>query len=314
MGVSDEEIEDLDFEQDPDESQEEPQTKPRVIPKTRKHLTGVELEARFDAWTSHQRDRLQARSADDNARVIRRLLIIVMLALVVATMVFSTISGDDFSHQRADNAEKILSLTSQKNEARVDPQDVTSPEQIASLTESASDTAGDVAAEQQRFAALYRKASTSKDPQNGAPNKAMLAIAAHRKDLADYFDPRSYQADEDEQYRWSTAYSFDGATEIDPRFAWYVRYDGDEAASAKAYKWSVETVTPLVDSKAGVPTVTTARVVWMCRDSKTDDVLAWASADYTESADDKGAFDDLSVSVTKTGAKYAQPDADKDGE
>jgi hypothetical protein len=131
----------------------------------------------------------------------------------------------------------------------------------------------------------------------------MLAVAEHRRALAPYFSPKSYLVDDAEAYRWSTVDSFDAGTEIDPRYAWYVRYDGQTADDPGTYRWKLETVLPdLKRSSAAVPT-DSARVVWLCRDTATGEVLAWANGHYRYDGK-TGVFDELEVVVTVAGAQY----------
>ena len=92
---------------------------------------------------------------------------------------------------------------------------------------------------------------------------------------------------------------------IDPRFPWYVRYEGLKASSPGAYAWSVESVMPDLATQDATGTTRTARVIWLCRDTAGGQVLAWANAAY--SYDGKaGTFADLKVVVTAAGAEHQQ--------
>lgn len=53
-------------------------------------------------------------------------------------------------------------------------------------------------------------------------------------------------------------------------------------------------------------TADTATAVWLCRDTGTGEVLAWASAGYTYDGT-RGLFSKLGVVVTAAGAAHEHP-------
>ncbi|MFB7917089.1 hypothetical protein [Streptomyces sp. NPDC056061] len=276
----------------------------RAVPQTRRRLTGVELEARFDDW----RTRREARTPEDGARVLRRGLGALMGTGIAALVITSALTGNSFATARAGNDVRITALEKQVAEAEAESGETDAAERMAKLSDAAAAAAGEVAVAQHAYAKLHHDSSMQPDTGNGAPNEAMLATAEHRRDLAPHFSKSSYLAGDEDAYTWQNVLPFDADSEIDPRFAWYVRYDGGKASAPDTYTWEVGAVTPDLDSGQALRTGTTdrARAVWLCRDTKTGDVLAWADANYIYDGT-KGVFDDLAVVVTAAGAVHQHP-------
>lgn len=183
---------------------------------------------------------------------------------------------------------------------------------LSKLTEKAAADAKKVATGEQTFATLYHQASVQPSPNNGTPNKAMLEIIKHRRDMATLFSRESFLASDKEAYSTSSLTPFDATTEIDPRHAWYIRYDGPNAAAPSTYAWKVETVMPDLSVKDTSGVTNQAEVVWLCRDTKSGEVLAWASARYVHNGT-MGTFDHLARVVTATGAQHENPAIKTDG-
>ncbi|MFI9629330.1 hypothetical protein [Streptomyces sp. NPDC052042] len=272
-----------------------------TVPQARRKLTGAELEARFDSW----RARRDERAPEDGARTLRRGLGAVMGAGIVALVVVSALTGNSFGTDRAGNDARITALEKEVSQAQAVSEETDMSGRMTALTHAAAADAGQVAAAQQVYAQLHHDATTQPDTGNGAPNKAMLATAEHRRDLAPHFSERSYLADDDTAYVWQNVNPF-GPDRIDPRFPWYVRYDGDKASTPDAYTWKTETVMPDLDFRDVPDRTDRARVVWLCRDTETGDALAWASAVYAYDGT-KGVFDDLALVVTAAGAAHQHP-------
>jgi hypothetical protein len=279
-------------------------------PRTRRKLSGVELEARFENWCSEQREKREARTDEDAARTIRRGLSAVMGTAIVGLVVASAVTGNGFDATRSAGETKIASLQSQVSDAEALPADPDLSGKLTALSEAAATDAGKVRDAQHAYARLYHESSTQAGIDDGAPNKAMIATAEHGRTLAPLFSEDSYLVDDQDAYTWHDGLPFDAGTEIDPRFAWYVRYDGLEASAPSAYAWKVETVMPDLGSKSTSGAADQAKVVWLCRDAKSGEVLAWASAVYAYDGT-SGLFSDLDVVVTAAGAEYANPAAKK---
>jgi hypothetical protein len=282
-----------------------PEEKP-AAPKTRKKVTGAELEERFADWTMLQREKVQVRTPEDNARWIRRSVTAVMGVGILALVVATGVSGESFKASTADNEVEIVQLKGQLNDARSTPVPADAGAQLSRLTEAAAANAKKVATGEQAFATLHHQASVQPSPDNGAPNEATLEIIKHRRDMAPLFSKESFLVSDKEAYSTSSLTPFDATTEIDPRYAWYIRYDGQNAAAPSTYAWKVETAMPDLSMKNVSGMANQAKAVWLCRDTKSGEVLAWASARYVRNGT-AGTFDHLALVVTTAGAQYANP-------
>jgi hypothetical protein len=287
------------------ESESMPGEKPAVS-KTRTKVTGVELEERFAGWMMRRREKGQARAPADNARLLRRGVTAVMSAGILALVITAGVTGESFKTTTADNEARILQLTQQLDDAQSKPAKADVGAQLSELAEAAAADAKKVAAGEQTFAELYHQADVQPSPKNGAPNQATLEIVKHRRDLAPLFGKDSFLVSDKEAYSTSSLTPFDATTEIDPRHAWYIRYDGDKAAAPSTYAWKVETVMPDLSVKGGSGATNQARVIWLCRDTTSGEVLAWASARYVRNGT-AGAFDHLALVVTAAGAPHENP-------
>ncbi|KOT57107.1 MULTISPECIES: hypothetical protein [Streptomyces] len=287
------------------ESGSPPKEKP-APPKNRKKLTGVELEERFSDWTMRQREKVQARAPQDNARLIRRGVTAVMGAGILVLVVATGVAGESFKARTADNEAQIAQLKGRLSDVQSTPVKADAGTQLSKLTEAAAADAKKVASGEQTFATLYRQASIQPSSQDGVPNQATLEIIKHRRDMAPLFSKDSFLISDKEAYSTSSLTPLDATTEIDPRYAWYIRYDGQDAAAPSTYAWKVEAVMPDLSVKGGSGATNQAKVVWLCRDTKNGAVLAWASARYSRNGT-TGAFDRLALVVTAAGAQYENP-------
>lgn len=278
-----------------------PEEKP-AAPMTRKKVTGAELEERFAGWTMRQRKRVQARKPEDNARLIRRSMTAVMGVGLLALVVATGVAGESFKASTADTEVQIIQLKEHLDDAQYTPVKADGA-QLPKLTEAAAADAKKVATGEQAFATLYHQAGAQPSPNNGAPNQATLEIIKHRRDMAPLFSKGSFLVSDKEAYSTSSLSPFDATTEIDPRHAWYIRYDGQNAAAPSTYAWKTETVMPDLSAKDASGATNQAKVVWLCRDTKSGEVLAWASARYVHNGT-TGAFDHLALVVTAAGAQY----------
>ncbi|MGW2984300.1 hypothetical protein [Streptomyces goshikiensis] len=282
-----------------------PDEKP-AAPKTRKKVTGAELEEHFAGWAKRQRERGQVRSREDNARLIRRSATAVMGAGILALVVATGVAGESFEASMADNKVQITQLKGRLDGAQSTPVRADAGARLPKLIEAAVADAKRVASGEQTFATLYHEASTQPSTNNGTPNQATLGIIKHRRGMAPLFSKDSFLVSDEEAYGTSSLTPFDASTEIDPRYAWYIRYDIQSAAAPSTYAWKVEAVTPELSAKNGSVATNQAKVVWLCRDTKSSEVLAWASARYVLNGT-TGAFDHLALVVTAAGARYGNP-------
>ncbi|MBD0673908.1 hypothetical protein [Streptomyces sp. CBMA156] len=274
-----------------------------AAPKTRKKVTGVELEEHFAGWVKRQRERGQAPSREDNARLIRRSVTTAMGVGILALIVATGVTGESFKASAADNEVHLIQLKGLLDDAQSTRVTADAGTRLSKLTEAAAADAKKVAAGEQAFATLYHQAGAQPSPNNGAPNQATLEIIKHRRNMAPLFSKNSFLVSDEEAYGTSSLTPFDATTKIDPRYAWYIRHDGQNAAAPSTYVWKVETVMPDLSAKGGSVATNTAKVVWLCRDTTSGEVLAWASARYVANGT-TGAFDHLALVVTATGAQY----------
>jgi hypothetical protein len=274
-------------------------------PATRRRVSGTDLESRFEDWRSGRREARSARTPEESARRVRRVLGAVMSTAVLALAFAGGQAGRAFEAESASDAARISHLRSQVEDAEAAPLPQDFKGRLSGLAEAAARDAKAVADAQQRFAELHYEASMEPDSGNGAPNAATLEIAEHRRALAPLFSSDSYLASEEDAYSWTSIAPFEPSTEIDPRFPWYVRYDGTKASAPADYRWTVEAVTPEVTAQEETAATSTAHVLWTCRETTSGQALAWASATY--SYDGKvGKFDQLDVVVTVAGDLHKQ--------
>ncbi|WP_405776253.1 hypothetical protein [Streptomyces sp. NBC_01538] len=277
-----------------------------AAPKTRTKVTGAELEERFAGWTMLQREKVQVRTPEDNARLIRRSVTAVMGVGILALVAATGVAGESFKASTADNKAQIVQRKGQLDDARSTPVPADAGAQLSRLTEATAADAKKVATGEQAFATLYHQAGVQPSPNNGAPNQAMLEIIKHRRDMAALFSKDSFLVSDKEAYDTSSLTPFDATTEIDPRYAWYIRSDGQNAAAPSTYAWKVETVMPDLSMQNVSGMTNQAKVLWLCRDTKSGEVLAWASARYVHNGT-AGTFNHLALVVTAAGAQYENP-------
>lgn len=273
-------------------------------PVTRHKVSGDELEAKLSAWAQSQREKRSERTVEDKRRSTRGRVTLALGVLVLAVVVFSSVTNEQLSATEAENAQQVSELQDQLTELESKPDDVDTAALLSELTSAAAADGGAVAKAQQQYVELTHRVSVEPMPGNGAPSDAMLATVEQRKVLAPYFSEGSYVVEDDEEaYRWMSLKPFDENTEIDPRFEWYIRYDGQQASDPSVYTWSLETVMPDMDGPNATASTDRAQVIWICRETEGGTVLAWASAIYNYE-DGAGTFDELEVVVTTAGSAH----------
>lgn len=289
------------------EDSKEATSKPKRTPRQpRQKVTGKELEERFENWRELRATKRAERTPEEIAQANRRRAgVLLGVALLATALTFGVISKG-LNQQNADNAAQIKELQTAIQSAEGEGESPDLGPLMVDLSTAASADAKKVATAQQHFSELFRLASTTPSPGNGAPNQAMVDEAAYRKEVAAFFDPSTFVVDDESAYQWQNTLPFDPNEEIDPRFAWYIRYDGKEAADPSTYAWSVETVTPTEDTTSA--SNAKAKVVWVCREASTGTILAWADAVYKyDPKTKKGLFDKLALVITVEGAKNQSP-------
>ena len=257
-------------------------------------VDGAALEAKFDGWTTARREKKASRTPEMKSRSVRRIIGVGLGCALAGLAVYTSLSTSAFAQQSAKNADEIAQLQAAAEQAKeqqsAKPIDTAA---IASLSTRASKAATKVAQGQQAYAGLFTAMNVAKSNRNGTPSAEEMAAAEHRKDLAAAWDPASFVVDPKIAYVWTTVPYF-SRDQIDPRFPWYVRFDGLKASDPKTYAWNVKSVMPKLDASG------TVRVVWACAQQDST-VLAWASATYT---DKTGTFSQLDVVTTAKGAEH----------
>lgn len=281
----------------------------------REKVTAEQLEARLEEWGRSRRESKGQRTEAQIEATSRRNLLLGAGTIALAALGVTGLSARRADLEQSENAARIFELESQLSQVSgATPVEGKVEGDLTTLADAMRADATTVAALQQRFTELYRAAAMAEDPGNGTPSAEMLAIPEHRRTLAGHFTERS-QIAEESAYDWTTSEPFDIGSRIDPRYAWYVRHDAGVASEPSASAWEVTSATPALgrsgEGSAGVGEK--GSVTWVCRDMATNQVLAWAQADYTLSpppADGpvadapSGLFSALKVTVTALGAKH----------
>jgi hypothetical protein len=267
-------------------------------PKQGERITADDLEARFDLWAQRKRQQVIERTPGQATSVRRRALCGVLLVAAAVLAIAHNVHTNRHEQAVAANQLRIAELEGAYRDAQpgTGSHRHSRVRAMTQLSAAAAKAGNEVAAAQQRFAQLHYRAGRQGGPGNGAPDQATLDATAHRRSLAKYFDPDSLILPDEQAYSWTTAYELE-ADQIDPRFEWYIRYEGLKPSTPKVYAWSLEVAMPSLTAPD------TARVVWVCREAGGQTVLAWATALYTGSAE---RFSDLKVVVTADGAARAQ--------
>ena len=272
-------------------------------------LTADDVAASLAARRQRRAARKAAVEADDVTRSGSSRVVGVILGAAVLTLgIGISVTGSQFRADSAANGQTISALEGEleTNQALLDPtvQQDRGKALKAQISE-AHTKAEAVARLQQEFSALIHQSTTTPALGNGTPNAASLQVVAHRRKLAPLFSADSYVVKEPIAYTPGTADDV-AADQVDPRYPWFVRYEQGEdghsptgspvASEPSASTWTVESLAP---STSGDPTMTD--VTWLCKDSTTGDLLAWATASFSSERHD---FNRLTVGTTSTGDRY----------
>lgn len=261
----------------------------------REKVSGKQLEARFDQWSSSTKNRLAARTSEQNGSVARRALAVVLLMAMGFMAISMNMQDRAHEEQVTANQQRIDQLDTdlQVAEVPVEPKDVKT--EVSNLSTEVAAASRRVAQKQQRYAELYFTSDNSPSPGNGVPTKADLEIASHRRSLAGLFAPDTFQVAGDKAYQWTSVVDVE-PDKVDPRYDWYIRYNGLKVADPKTYTWQVESAMPSLSQEGQ------AEVVWVCRTTE-GETLAWARASYDSRTK---VFTDLDLVVTRAGQADAR--------
>ncbi|WP_328530200.1 hypothetical protein OG984_03165 [Nocardioides sp. NBC_00368] len=215
-----------------------------------------------------------------------------VIAIVLVTVLVVLATATEMSHsneeeRRESNAARITALEQRLAQARRRADVTRRAEALSGLVEEATKSAEAVAVGQQRYAELAYAANpnasaTSKaGPRgDGVPSSPVLAMVQQRRVQAPYWSEDSLVVGPEEAYVFDTVDPF-GPGQIDPRWPWYLHYNGPRATDPATYEWTTLSIAPTTEpfeDTARTPRL--VKVVWVCQETKTGDVFAWASAVY----------------------------------
>lgn len=262
----------------------------------RTKLSAEDVEAKFAARRAERQARKAERPPGEMGKLMRG-GVAAALGLGMVGMAFgmSSASGNHAA-QVASNESKIVSLQDAVAALAPEASGETSESLAAGLQETQK-RSDELAAAQQQFAVITHAGNDEPGAGDGRPKPAVLKALEHRKTLAGFFAPQALTLSDAEAYTFRTENLLE-AGEIDPRQPWYTRYEAggsqgsdQKAADPAGYSWETASV-----ALSGTPGVMS--VVWTNTDSRSGELLAWATARYdTES----GTFSTLSVHMTTRG-------------
>lgn len=310
-----------------DDQGEQPQKKPQSsLPESRDELmqrgrafservrtegtiSGEELEQRFDAW--RDKHRRGPRKQVDPAQRVRVIAVVGAGAILVATALGMSLHLDSRVSQIQSTQAQTQELASELARLPAHPEEDRSLEQsLDELLDGADAQAREVVKAQNTFADLRWEASKDEGRKDGTPSAAANEEAEHRKTMAQLLDPSQFLVEDELAYQWGTATLFDPVEELDPRWPWFERFEGEKTADPKSWSWRVSSIDPQIDTAGdGSKSARSAHVVFVAEDSETDQVLAFAEADYEPDAQDRttGLFTNVVVTDTVAGVEQKAP-------
>jgi hypothetical protein len=281
-------------------------------PETEK-VTGEQLQERMAQAREQRAERRENRTEAQQTKILRRNVLIAGGLAVIAMGAGMGISSQHTATASAENEQRISELRSELSNQKqsASAQGKKSQTSLDPLIAGMTADAEHVTSLQLAYLGLVRKASQNEGDANGGSTPELEAIADHRADLAPYFTDKDLIGGKDAG-SYSSIDPFDPGTQIDPRWPWYVRYDGEKASTTKGSTWTLEAATPTTGAAGqGIPEGfgSQGTATWVCRDAKTHTALAWAQADYTLGGEDlasgvHGQFSNLEVTTTQAGTKH----------
>lgn len=248
-------------------------------------------------------------------RIAGGALVVMLGALAVSAGLAIDHYGTQIDKQRADTADVRAEIGALPEKPR---QDTSLQQRLSTLLVGADEQAGSLVGVQNGYKQLEHDADRAESPEDGTPSEEDEAVADHRRVVAEHIDKSDYLVEGEDAYQWTTSAFFDPVTELDPRWPWYVRYDGEDIAEPQSWSWRLESVTPQLETTPAPGTIGAAEVVFTARDADTDEVLAFAEAVYTghrdEAGEIAGTFSDTEVTTTVAGAQQDAPGGDEAAE
>ncbi|MGY4541216.1 GH24 family phage-related lysozyme (muramidase) [Arthrobacter sp. UYNi723] len=264
--------------------------------KPRRKVTPEEVEAKFAALRARREERQANRSPREMGKLVR---VVIASALGVGIVGFAlgiNNAGEQHTVEVRTNQNKVAALTGAL-ETLTPADGANTKQKLVDGIAAAQKRSDALAAGQQQFAGIAYAGNAEAGTNDGRPKQAVLKSLEHRKVIAGFFAPEALILTDAQAYTFRTE-DLLGPGRIDPRQPWYTRYEpanGNEAArkvaAPESYTWKTASVT-----LSGTPDVLS--VVWTNTDTKTGDLLAWATARYSVESD---TFRNLSVNRTTQG-------------
>lgn len=251
----------------------------------REKLTTEQVLQRMDSGGPKVRDRYQeAASSGRIARMVRLGLAGVLAAGALGVVWMEDGAAREHSQAMAEQSSQQMELTGQiadaRDEARVNTMD---PEKLAETMRAAKARADEVSEVQNRYNTVQLSTRVGEDGQVEVVGAEKLTQM--RQALEPMFAPTSTTG-----------------TGFDPTSSWYTMWAQDEQgewgpADPKTYAWEAPRVWAAQDED-------TAQVVWLLRDTETEELLGWTSATYRTSSN---TFEKVEKSLTAQGRSRVAP-------
>jgi hypothetical protein len=277
----------------------------------RKKITPEEVEAKFAAARAER----EARRANSGPRDMGKLVRVVIASALGVGIVGFSLGINNASAQHTvvveTNTNKEAALTGALEELPPAAGGDTAQELADSLA-VAQQRSDQLAAAQQQFAGIAYAGNDDPATNDGRPKPSVPASLEHRRTIAGFFSPESLVLTDAEAYTFRTE-DLLGPGRIDPRQPWFTKYEpvaetdtangadsGTESSTVRkvmdpaSYIWKTASVT-----LSGTPDV--MDVLWTNTDTKTGELLAWATARYSA---ESNTFRNLSVSTTTRGDSF----------
>ena len=265
--------------------------KQAMAPRTK--MTAEDMEAKVSTLLETRRSRRDAREPRSMRMLVRTVAASVMgLGIIGFGLGINAANEQHAADLNADRS-KESSLTGAPAASPATGKDTAT--KLAGGLAAAQKRSDELAAAQQRFAEIAYAGNTDPGTNDGRPKSSVLKSLEHRKTLVGFFAPESLVLTDAQAYSFRTE-DLLGPGRIDPRQPWFTRYEptagtARSVADPASYVWKTVSVTP-----TGTPGAMS--VVWTNTDTRSGDLLAWATARY--SADTK-TFSTLVVNRTTRG-------------
>jgi hypothetical protein len=157
--------------------------------------------------------------------------------------------------------------------------------------------ANELAQAQQEFVVIAFAGNTEVSAGAGVPDASGRKTVEQRKALVDFFAPSALVLPDDLIYSPVGGGDDMDAGTIDPRMAWFIKYNADRTVADPAGSvWVTGAVAP--STTPGI-----SDVIWLNKNPATDDLYAWASGEYSH---ETNTFNSVRVTLTSYGSAARQ--------